>query len=782
MIGSVRGRWPTALVAAICAGLAVANWVSPPSLLPLAGAAAALVAAFVAPTSGHRLIACAVSLALLGLAWGTLRASALDRSALALRVGEAGSARVAVNGPPRLTPYSVRVPVEVRRFAGVVLRERALLEMHRGRAPPRGAVLEVVRARLVAPRGPETGFDERTWLARRGIHVVLRADTARIVGRRGGIGGVADRLRAHLERTLEHGARGERLALLRGFVLGDDSELDPGLRQAFRASGLAHMTAVSGQNVAIVAVAIGAVAWLLGIGRIGIHLSAIAAIVAYALAVGWEPSVVRAAVAGCVGSLAWLASRPDDRWHALALGALVLLAWQPASLLEPGFQLSFAAVAAILVVVPRARALADGYPIPRSLALGVAVSGACSIVTAPISWAHFGAVAVWSVPANLVAEPAMPAVLTLSLAAAATVPLSPAVAGSLAWLAGWCAAWIAGCARFFASLPHAQAHSPVALVGLGLAIAVAVALSRMPARRRTPVAAVAAGAACVLAIGWWATAERPSWERPAGLRVTFLDVGQGDGVLLETPRASLLVDQGPPEARVAEQLRRMGIRSLSAIVLTHPQRDHIGGAADVLRGLSVGTVLHPAIPSESTDERAALDVATRRHVPVVVIRRGDTFRLGNLTLRVLWPDDPGPPGDDPNRHATVILASWGETDVLLTADAETDVTGSLPLRAVEVLKVAHHGSEDAGLERQLRVLRPRVAVISVGAGNDYGHPRAETLAALRARRRATALPDGHERPRRDRDGRDGATRHLCARLGVLRNESEGSESAVSSRR
>ena len=305
-----------------------------------------------------------MSLALLGLAWGSLRADALDRSALALRIGEAGDARVAVTGPPRSTPFSIRVPVEVRRFAGLVVRERALLEIRSGRAPPRGAVLEIVRARLVAPRGPETGFDERAWLARRGIHVVLRADEARIVGRRGGIGGVADGLRAHLERTLERGARGERLALLRGFVLGDDSALDPGLRQAFRASGLAHMTAVSGQNVAIVAVAIGAAAWLLGIGRVGVHLAAIAAILAYALAVGWEPSVVRAAVAGCVGSLAWLASRADDRWHALALGALVLLAWQPASLLEPGFQLSFAAVAAILVVVPHARSLAEGYPIP----------------------------------------------------------------------------------------------------------------------------------------------------------------------------------------------------------------------------------------------------------------------------------------------------------------------------------------------------------------------------------------------------------------------------------
>ena len=207
MIERVLQRWPTALVVSVCAGLAAGNWVSLPVLLPLAGAAGGLVVALAYPAGGRRLIACAMSLALLGLAWGSLRADALDRSALALRIGEAGSARVAVVGPPRATPFSVRVPVDVRRFAGLFVRERALLEIRRGRAPPRGAVLEIVRARLVAPRGPETGFDERAWLARRGIHVVLRADGVRIVGRRGGIGGVADGLRAHLERTLERGVR-----------------------------------------------------------------------------------------------------------------------------------------------------------------------------------------------------------------------------------------------------------------------------------------------------------------------------------------------------------------------------------------------------------------------------------------------------------------------------------------------------------------------------------------------------------------------------------------------
>jgi competence protein ComEC len=214
--------------------------------------------------------------------------------------------------------------------------------------------------------------------------------------------------------------------------------------------------------------------------------------------------------------------------------------------------------------------------------------------------------------------------------------------------------------------------------------------------------------------------------------VTFLDVGQGDSALLEVPGGAVLVDEGPPEADVAGQLHDMGIRSLAAIVLTHPQRDHIGGAAAVLDGLRVGVLEDPGIEAPSADHDAALAAARRRGVPVEIVREGDVFQLGRLRLQILWPDEPGLPSEDPNQHAVVALASFGATDVLLTADAESDVTGRLRIPPVEVLKVAHHGSEDAGLPDLLRTLRPRVAVISVGAHNDYGHPRAETLAALAA--------------------------------------------------
>jgi competence protein ComEC len=233
---------------------------------------------------------------------------------------------------------------------------------------------------------------------------------------------------------------------------------------------------------------------------------------------------------------------------------------------------------------------------------------------------------------------------------------------------------------------------------------------------------------------------------PVGLRVLFLDVGQGDAILLQVPEGNVLVDQGPPEAHAARQLRALGVRRVAALVVTHPQRDHVGGAPEVLRRLSVGTVLDPGLPSESEAQRDALSEARERGVPVVPARAGAVYRLGALTLRVLWPRDAGVPGVDPNDHAVVLLASYGETDILLPADAESNVTARLRLPAVEVLKVAHHGSEDAGLADELRTLRPRIAVISVGARNDYGHPRPETLAAL------TAVP-GLQLLRTDADGR-----------------------------
>jgi competence protein ComEC len=721
---------PTAhlLLCALCAGLVAANVLRAPAVLALVAGVLVVGGAYTS-RPGQRVTLLAAGLAVAGWWLGSARLDALDRSVLRPLVGTTDRVVLVSTAPARVNPYSVRVMAHVERFGERVLRESALLQLPRGRAPPQGARLSV-RATVRLPRQPNSGFDEREWLRRKGVHVVLEARAYRIVGRRGGLAGIADAIHARLVRTVAIGLHGERRGVIQGIVLGEDESLTPSVRDAFRASGLYHLLAVSGSNVALVVGGVLILASLLGVPRLAAEIAALAALGGYVLAVGWQPSVVRAGVAGGLASLAWLCARERDRWWFFLAGALVLLAWNPYTVREPGFQLSFAAVAAIFVAVPRFRRVLEGYPLPERLRDAVAISTACGLVTSPILLVQFGQVPLYSVPANALGAPVAAPILGLSLIAAGLEPVAPAAATVLAWLNGWLAAYLAACARVFAGLPFAvlATRELVALVALVVALAFCW---RLRAPRGFRVVAIGSLLALV-GVGWTLARQPSSAPTPNGLRITFLDVGQGDGCLLEAPGVRLLVDEGPPEARVADQLRRLGVRWLTGIVLTHPQRDHVGGAAEVLRDERVGFVLDPRIPYDSSYERGALHEAAARHVPVVLARAGLAYRFGRLRVTVLWPDESGPPDQDPNQHAIVLLVSYGEVDALLTADAESDVTLPLAPPPVEILKVGHHGSADEGLPELLDRIRPRVAVISVGLGNDYGHPAPSTLATLRA--------------------------------------------------
>jgi competence protein ComEC len=407
---------------------------------------------------------------LAGWWWGSARLDALDRSVLLARVDTSERTVLAVTAPARRSRFELRVPAQVRLFGRLRFREAVLLELPLGRSPPQGALIETV-ATVRLPRPPKDGFHETTWLKHHGVHVVLRADRWRMIGRRGGLGGVADRLRALLTHSIAPGLRGDRRGIVEGVVLGDEQSLSDGLRQRFRASGLYHLLAVSGQNVVLVAAGALALAWLLGIPRWLGEIGALGAIGAYVLAVGAQPSVIRAGVSGALVSLAWLAAREVDRWHFFLLGGLVLLAWNPYTLLDPGFQLSFAAVAAIFLLVPRLLRLLEGYPVPGKLAAVLAVSTACGVATAPILWLQFHAVPLLTVPANALAAPAVAPLLGLAFTAALAGLVSPPAAVAIAWVNGWCAAYLAACARAIGATPGAQVRSGRSLVELLLVVA-----------------------------------------------------------------------------------------------------------------------------------------------------------------------------------------------------------------------------------------------------------------------------------------------------------------------
>jgi ComEC/Rec2-related protein len=454
---------PHALVAALCLGIAAANLVRIPALAALAAAGLVSLAANSARTAA--IGACLVAVA--GWWWGSARLDRLDDSALRAEVGRAERALVVVTATPRRGRFDLKMPVRVRRFGLLRLDEDAQLELPLGRAPPRGGVLEV-RAEAKLPRGPSHGFDERTWLRRHGVHVVLSGDWWRLIGHRHGLGGLADRLHKWIAHAVSGRLHGERRGVLLGVVLGNDEGLSDRLRSDFRASGLYHLLAVSGQNVALVAGGAIMLAWLLGIPRWLGQVGALFSVGGYVLAVGPQPSVLRAGVAGVLASLAWLTARATDRWYFLLLGAFALLAWNPYVVFDAGFQLSFAAVVAIFTLVPRFQEWLEGYPLPRIAREAVAVSAACGLATAPILWFQFHAIPLVAVPANAAAAPAVVPLLGLAMAAAAVHPLAPSVSGVLAECDGLCAAYLAACAHLFGRLPLAQIRSGWSAAGLGL--------------------------------------------------------------------------------------------------------------------------------------------------------------------------------------------------------------------------------------------------------------------------------------------------------------------------
>jgi competence protein ComEC len=318
----------------------------------------------------------------------------------------------------------------------------------------------------------------------------------------------------------------------------------------------------------------------------------------------------------------------------------------------------------------------------------------------------------------------------LGMAAAAVGQLSAAAAAPFTALAAYPLAFVAWLGGAAARLPEASVGLPV----WGVAAACLAAAAAIVARRaRRPVAvavAVALAGALVLVRG-----PHGGLAPPAGLRVTFLDIGQGDATLIQERRTSVLVDTGPPDGGVVARLRHAGVRRLDLLVVTHAQADHDGGAAAVLRAMPVGMLLDGRDGvRESLGLRMAAE-ARRRRVPVAAPDAGETLRAGRIEVRVLSPAREAPEdhaGADPNQRAIVAEARVGAFRMLLTADAESDVLSTLDLAPVDVLKVSHHGSADPGLASVLERLRPRLAAIEVGAHNTYGHPVAGTLRALRA--------------------------------------------------
>jgi competence protein ComEC len=582
-----------------------------------------------------------------------------------------------------------------------------------------------------------------------------------------------DQIRARAEAGLVRGMPPREAALARGFVLGEDEWVDAATKRDFTRSGLSHLLAVSGENVTLLALLATIMLGSLGVPLRERLLWVLALIALYVPLAGSGPSIQRAGVMGAAGLLATLAGRRASTLYALALALLVTLAIDPGVAADVGWQLSFAAVLGIYLLAGPIRdaILARGRRRPagawrRALAEGAGVTVAATLATAPLIAFYFEEASLTTLAANLLAMPAVAPAMWLGMVAAAAaqvpgLPLEPLngldalFLAYIAQVAAWCgrpswaavhvhlgpwavAATYAAIAAAIVAAIRLARHRRLARARHSCAVVPAYRGQMRRSRRRRGgrvavglLAALAVGAALLLQIG-----HGDRHDPPYGLRVEVLDVGQGDAILLQPAAApAVLVDGGPPGDDLEAKLAEAGVERLGAAVVSHDQSDHAGGIDELLGAFPVARLLYGA-----ASPRLAAEARAGGARPVQ-IAGGQTVRFGSLRLEVLWPPpelaaEP-PAGTDPNDLALVLLARWHRFSILLTADAEAETVPIDP-GPVDVLKVAHHGSDDAGLGDLLDRIRPRLAVISVGAGNPFGHPTPGTLATL-ARHRIPVL-------------------------------------------
>ncbi|MFI5521097.1 ComEC/Rec2 family competence protein [Streptomyces platensis] len=526
---------------------------------------------------------------------------------------------------------------------------------HRGIAPEWRELLPSTRIRVMARVAPPLLSGDQ-------VAAVLRVtaeEPPRKVDAPDALQRLAGSLRVGLREATD-GLRADARALLPGLVVGDTSRVPPDLDDAFRATDLTHLLAVSGSNLTIV------LALLIGpphlatraerrglAPRLGLSLRN-TAVIGGALALAFvvvcrpDPSVLRAAACGLITLLAIGTGRRRSLLPALAAAVLLLVLYDPWLARSYGFLLSVLATGALLLLAPRWSAALQRRRVPPRLAEVLAAAAAAQAVCAPVVAVLAARVGLVAVPCNLLAELAVGPATVLGFAALAMAPIVPPVAQALAWCAGWPAEWVAGVARTGAALPGAEFAWPGGWVG-GLALAVAmvvlVSVGRWVLHRRW--LCVLCALAVILAVCRPAPVTRvlTGWP-PPGWRAVVCDVGQGDGLVLAAgDGTALVVDTGPEPQLIDRCLTDLGVRRIPLLVLTHFHADHVDGLPGALRGRSVGAIETTTLQEPPGQAQFVRSTAAEARVPIVRATPGERRHLGPLTWEVLWPPaSPSPPG------------------------------------------------------------------------------------------------------------------------------------------
>ncbi|MEO3783129.1 ComEC/Rec2 family competence protein [Actinocorallia sp. B10E7] len=567
-------------------------------------------------------------------------------------------------------------------------------------------------------------------LARGEPRVVAEAGTAQRAAT-----GVRDALREAV-RGLEPDARG----VVPAMVLGDTAGVRTELREEFERSGLVHCLVVSGANFSILVVVVLWTGRRAGLGNLLGSVLAGAVVLGFVLVVGTEPSVLRATVMGLVGLTAVCLGRERQGVPALAAAVIVLVLADPGLARSYGFALSVLATSGLLALAPRWRDRLSGAGLSRRLAEAIAVPLAAQAAVGPVLVLLAGTVSLAAVPANVLAAPAIAVATVCGFLTAAVAPFFPGLATLTVRPAGWAAGWVVSVARTFAAVPYGTIPWHQGLLGALLLVVLTAAVAAA-IRHRAPrrlVAAALAGLA-LAALTFRLTA--PGWP-PRGWRIVACDVGQGDALVLHAaPGRAVIVDAGPDPALIDDCLSRLSLHTIPLLFITHPHADHLAGLPGIPRDRTLSTVVHTPLSPTTSELRAlhtsGLRPASHTRIRVVAAAAGERWRVGELEIEVLAPRSgqevpDGAGGTEINNASLVLVARWPGLTVLLGGDLEEE--GQRALRGlvprVDVLKVPHHGS--ARQEPSfLTEGGPRVALISVGRDNDYGHPSDRLLRMLR---------------------------------------------------
>ena len=542
---------------------------------------------------------------------------------------------------------------------------------------------------------------------------------------------IATAARQGLARVTGAGGGNAGADLLPGLVLGDTRAETSVLVDDLRLAGLAHLTAVSGANVAIV---IGALTWLLARTRMRHRHRAVVlllTVVAFTVVVQPQPSVVRAAAMSAIGIVAMATGRVREAAAVLWLSIIALLIVDPFLAWQYGFALSVAATGGLIVLRP----LLQPHMPAGALGEALVITVSAQIATAPILIAMGRPPTLASIPANLLCEPLVApatvlgfAAALLSLAALLPLPVLPAVLDALARLVVLPGVWIAGAIARVASTAARSglAVSPVGSVGALIALALVVLIVRRAGLRWRHLGIVVVTYAALAACGPGMLRAWPQTD----WRFAMCDVGQGDATVVRLADGGVLMfDVGPDPRAVRACLQQLQVRAVEALFITHFHADHVEGLAGVVAQAAVKRVFVSPLHAPSIEWRR-----TRAILPVqpVDLVAGDALQFDDTTVDVLWPM-PQELDGSPNNASLVLDVSQRGVHMLVAGDADPAAQARiLPwLPSVAVLKVPHHGSpyQDAGF---LARAAGSVSLVSVGAGNDYGHPAPATMASLHA--------------------------------------------------